>query len=109
MMNEAVKAGEVFQLKELVPYQEGAVNRIPIVANDHMKFMLVSMDEGQGLPEHVASGDAVFFALEGEAVITYAGKDYPVKAGDNFHFAKDVLHSVAAKGRFKMAVVMTLE
>ena len=32
-----------------------------------------------------------------------------VKAGDNFHFAKDVLHSVAAKGRFKMAVVMTLE
>ena len=109
MMNEAVKAGEVFQLKDLVPYKEGAVNRIPIIVNDHMKFMIVSMDEGQGLPEHVAAGDAVFFALEGEAVITYDGRDYPVKAGDNFHFAKDVLHSVAAKGRFKMAVVMTLE
>ena len=43
MMNEAVKAGEVFQLKELVPYKEGAVNRIPIIANDHMKFMIVSI------------------------------------------------------------------
>ena len=81
-MNEAVKAGEVFQLKDLVPYKEGSVNRITIIANDHMKFMIVSMDEGQGLPEHVAAGDAVFFALEGEAVITYDGKDYPVKAGD---------------------------
>ena len=32
-----------------------------------------------------------------------------VKAGDSFHFAKVVLHSVAAKGCFKMAVVMTLD
>lgn len=108
-MNELVKAGEVFQLKDLVPYKDGEVNRIPLVANDHMKFMLVSFDAGQELPEHVAAGDAVFFALEGEAIITYDGKEYPVKAGDNFSFAKDVLHAVKATTRFKMSVIMALE
>lgn len=108
-MNEAVKPGEVFALKDVVAYKDGEINRLPLIVNDHMKFMVVSMDEGQGFPDHVAAGDAVFFALEGEAVITYDGKEYPVKAGDNFHFAKDVIHAVKAKTPFKMSVVMSLD
>ncbi|MGP1419222.1 MAG: hypothetical protein ACTTJZ_05375 [Sphaerochaetaceae bacterium] len=58
-MNEAVKAGEVFRLEELVSYQEG--------------------------------------------------KDNPIKAGENFHFAKGGLHAIKAVKRFKMGLLLTLE
>ena len=55
-MNEAVRPGEVFALKDLVAYKDREINRLPLIVNDHMKFMVVSMDEGQGFPDHVAAG-----------------------------------------------------
>ena len=54
-------------------------------------------------------GEALIFALDGEGVIGYEGKDHPIKAGENFHFAKSGLHSVKATKRFKMALLLTLE
>lgn len=43
------------------------------------------------------------------SVIGYEGKEYPIKAGENFHFAKGGMHSVKANGKFKMALLLTLE
>ena len=51
----------------------------------------------------------IIFALDGEGVIGYEGKDHPIKAGENFHFAKAGLHSVKATKKFKMALLLTLE
>ena len=109
VMNETVKAGEVFKLAELVPYAEGRIVNMDVVHNDKMKFVLMAFDEGTGLSEHAAPGEAIIFALDGEGVIGYEGKDYPIKAGENFHFAKSGLHSVKAAKRFKMALLLTLE
>lgn len=109
IMNDAVKAGEVFKLAELVPYQEGKIVNMDVVHNDKMKFVVMAFDEGTGLSEHAAPGEALIFALDGEAVIGYEGKDYPIKAGENFHFAKGGMHSVKAAGKFKMALLLTLE
>jgi quercetin dioxygenase-like cupin family protein len=39
----------------------------------------------------------------------YEGKEHPIKAGENFHFAKAGLHSVKAVKKFKMALLLTLE
>ena len=108
-MNEAVKPGEVFKLAELVPYIEGKIVNMDIVHNDKMKFVVMAFDEGTGLSEHAAPGEAIIFALDGEAVIGYEGKDHSIKAGENFHFAKEGLHSVKASKRFKMALLLTLE
>ena len=96
-MNDAIKAGEVFKLAELVPH------------NDKMKFVVMAFDEGTGLSEHAAPGEALIFALDGEGVIGYEGTEHPIKAGENFHFAKAGLHSVKATKRFKMALLLTLE
>ena len=93
IMNEAIKAGEIFKLAELVPYAE----------------VVMAFDEGTGLSEHAAPGEALIFALDGEGVIGYEGTDHPIKAGENFHFAKAGLHSVKATKRFKMALLLTLE
>jgi Uncharacterized conserved protein, contains double-stranded beta-helix domain len=109
IMNEAIKAGEVFRLTELVPYAEGKIVNMDVVHNDKMKFVVMAFDEGTGLSEHAAPGEALIFALDGEGVIGYEGTNHLIKAGENFHFAKAGLHSVKATKRFKMALLLTLE
>ena len=108
-MNEAIQAGEVFRLAELVPYAEGKIVNMDVVHNSKMKFVVMAFDAGTGLSEHAAPGEAIIFALDGEGVIGYEGKDHPIKAGENFCFAKAGLHSVKATKRFKMALLLTLE
>ena len=109
IMNEVIKAGEVFKLAELVPYQDGKIVNMDVVHNDKMKFVVMAFDEGTGLSEHAAPGEALIFALDGEGVIGYEGSEHPIKAGENFHFAKGGMHSVKATGKFKMALLLTLE
>lgn len=108
-MNKAIKAGEVFKLADLVPYVNGKIVNMDVVHNEKMKFVVMAFDEGTGLSEHAAPGEALIFALDGEGVIGYEGKDHPIKAGENFCFAKAGLHSVKATKRFKMALLLTLE
>ena len=109
IMNEAVKIGEVFKLAELVPYQEGRIINMDVAHNDKMKFAVMAFSEGTGLSEHAAPGDALIFALDGEGIIGYEGKEYRIKAGENFRFAKNGRHYVKAEGNFKMALLLTLE
>lgn len=108
-MNEVIKAGEVFKLADLLPYAEGKIVNMDVMHNDKMKFVLMAFDEGCALSEHAAPGEAIVFALDGEGVIGYEGKDHVIKAGENFHFAKAGLHYVRATKKFKMALLLTLE
>lgn len=109
IMNTAIKAGEVFKLADLVPYQDGKIVNMDVVHNDKMKFVIMAFDKGTGLSEHAAPGEALIFALDGEGVIGYEGKEHTIKAGENFHFAKGGLHLVKATEKFKMALLLTLE
>ncbi len=109
IMNNILKTGEVFKLKELIQYEEGSISNLDIVRNDTMKFVLMAFDEGTGLQPHRAPGNAIVFALEGQAVINCEGKDYNISAGENFRFEKDGLHSVTANGKFKMALLLVIE
>lgn len=108
-MNEIIKAGEVFKLKDLISYGEDRIVNMDLMSNDKMKFVLMAFDKGTGLSEHAAPGSALILALDGEAVIGYEGKDHLIRAGENFHFAKGGLHSVKATENFKMALILTLE
>ncbi len=108
-MNEIINAGEVFKLAELLPYQEGKIVNMDLASNENMKFVVMSFDEGTGLSEHAAPGEALVFALDGEAVIGYEGKDYEIHAGETFKFDKMGRHAVTAKGRFKMALLLILD
>ncbi len=108
-MNEVIKAGEVFKLGEMLPYQDDKIVNMDVVSNDKMKFVVMAFDAGCGLSEHAAPGEAIIFALDGEGIIGYEGKEYPIKAGENFHFAKNGLHSVKATSKFKMALLLTLD
>ena len=108
-MNELIKAGEVFKLKDLLPYQEGKIVNMDFIHNDKMKFVVMSFDEGTALSEHAAPGEALIFALDGEGIIGYEGKEHDLHQGENFHFAKGGMHYVKAKGKFKMALLLVFE
>ncbi len=109
VMNELLKSAEVFQLAQLLPYQEGKIVNMDLISEEKMKFVLMSFDKGTGLSEHAAPGEALVFALDGEAVIGYEGKDYKIKAGETFKFDKLGKHSVTAVEEFKMALLLVLE
>ena len=106
IMNEVIKAGEVFKLAELLPYQEGKIVNMDLAHNDKMKFVVMSFDAGTGLSEHAAPGEALVMALDGEAVIGYEGQEQVIHAGETFKFDKFGKHSVSATKQFKMATVI---
>lgn len=108
-MNEVLKNVDVFQLKDLIPYQQGKIVNMDLLSNDKMKFVIMAFDEGCALAEHAAPGNALIFALDGQATITYEGKAYEVHAGENFRFEKNGKHAVKANGPFKMALLVELE
>ena len=109
IMNQALKSGEVFKLSELVPYQEGRIVNMDLINDPKMKFVIMAFDEGTGLSEHAAPGEALIFALDGQGIIGYEGQEHHIKAGENFKFAKNGKHFVKAEGKFKMALLLTLE
>ena len=86
-MNDSIKAGEVFKLAELVPYVEGKIVNMDVVHNDKMKLVVMAFDEGTGLSEHAAPGEAIIFALDGEGVIGYEGENHTIKAGGKVYFS----------------------
>lgn len=109
IMNQNVKANEVFELKNLISYEEGSIANMDVVSNPSMKYVLMAFEEGTGLTPHRAPGNAIVFALEGKATIGYEGKDYELSEGECFKFEKNGLHSVTANGKFKMALLLVLE
>ena len=105
-MNDILKTGEVFKLKDILPYQDGKVVNMDLVDDEHVKFVLLSFDKDQELPEHAAPGDAMVFCLEGEGIIGQGGQEYHIHEGENFRFMKGGSHYVKAVSRYKMALVL---
>ena len=108
-MNEVLEAGKVLKLADLLPYQEGRIVNMDLINDPKLKFVIMSFDEGTGLSEHSAPGEALIFALDGQGIIGYEGKEHTIKAGENFKFAKNGKHYVKSDGKFKMALLLTLE
>ena len=69
----------------------------------------MSFAKDTGLAEHAAPGDALLFALDGSAVVTYEGIDHRIQAGENFKFAKNGRHAIKADENFKMALLLTID
>lgn len=109
-MNEQVKSGQAFKLADLVPYRDGQIVNMDVAHGAGGKFAVMAFDQGTGLDEHAAPGDALVFALEGEGIVGYEGKEYRLQAGENFKFDKGGKHYVKAPdGRFKMALLLVKE
>lgn len=100
---------EIFQLKNVLPYEAGKIVNLDLLNNEHIKIVLMSFDKDCGLPEHSAPGEALLFCLEGTGEIMNDGVTHTIHENENFVFHKGIPHSVKALTQFKMAIVLVKE
>ena len=98
--------GQKADLASMIAYQTGSVVSRTIINRKSGTLTLFAFDEGEGLSEHTSPYDALLHVLDGEAVVTVAGKVNEMKGGDAVVLPAGKTHSVQAKMRFKMLLVM---
>ena len=97
---------EALPLADLVEYEEGRVVSRTFVQNEALSLTLFAFAAGEGLSTHAASGDAFVQILDGEAAITIGEKEVLAKAGHVVVMPANVPHSLQARSRFKMLLVV---
>ena len=93
-------------LSALIDYQDDSVVSKTIIDKQAGTITLFAFDKGQGLSKHQASYDATVLIVEGQAIITIGDKEHRVSAGQIIIMPANVPHSVNARERFKMLLIM---
>jgi quercetin dioxygenase-like cupin family protein len=104
--NQGKQGPEVFNLEEMVGYQEGSVVSREIIRKPTGTVTLFAFDEGQGLSEHIAPFDALAYILDGEAEVLISGVSHRLKRGEMVIMPANQPHALKAPARFKMMLVM---
>jgi quercetin dioxygenase-like cupin family protein len=97
---------EVSRVVDLVAYQEGAIVSRVVVKREAGNVTLFAFDAGQELSEHTAPYDALVQVVDGEAMITVAGRPFRLRAGELILMPAREPHAVKAVSRFKMLLTM---
>ena len=97
---------KVLDLNGLIDYQEGSVVSRQIIKKDIGTVTSFAFDEGEGLSEHTAPFDALFYVYDGESEVTISGTSHIVRSGQFIIMPANEPHSLQAKKRFKMMLVM---
>lgn len=97
---------QVIDPRDLVAYQPGSIVSRMLVYTKAGTITVFAFDAGEGLSEHTAPYDAVLQVIDGEALITIAGKEYPMKAGQLIIMPANIPHAVHAVTQFKMMLTM---
>jgi len=91
---------------DLIEYQTGSVVSRTLVDRKTGTLTLFAFDKGQGLSEHTAPFDAVVLVVDGEALVSLAGKPHRVGAGQMIVMPANEPHALSAPVRFKMLLIM---
>ena len=97
---------QISKLIDMVNYQDGSVVSKEIIKKESGTVTLFAFDKGQGLSEHTAPFDALVNVIDGEAEVRISGKPSAVKAGEMIIMPANEPHSVQAKEKFKMLLVL---
>ncbi len=105
-MNATDLKNRTLDLRRLVEYGAGAVVSRTLVDTPAGTLTVFAFDEGQGLSEHTAPYDATILVIEGEGEFTVGGVVHKVRTGELLIMPANVPHSVRARQRFKMLLIM---
>jgi quercetin dioxygenase-like cupin family protein len=97
---------KALKLKDLIPYQPGAIVSREILRKPSGTVTIFAFDTGEELSEHTAPFDALVFGLDGEADVTISGKRQHLTAGEMIIMPANEPHALKAAGTFKMALIM---
>jgi quercetin dioxygenase-like cupin family protein len=93
-------------LVSLVEYAPDSIVSKTILDKKVGTISLFAFDKGQKLSEHTSPYDAVVQVLDGQALLTIGGEDVEVSAGEIIIMPANVPHSLNAKEKFKMLLIM---
>ena len=109
------KTGQIFSITKDNPTVAGCTVSKSIYSAKGYDFTYFSLAECTDISAEtyeypkICIVEALIFALDGNGIIGYEGQEHKIKAGENFKFAKNGKHYVKADGKFKMALLLTLE
>ena len=101
-----IPKGEMVDLRDLVPYQEGQVVSRTLAQNPHVSLTLFAFEKGEEISTHASTGDAMVLVLEGEALLTVDGKEHRCKAGETLIMPANKPHAVFAPEDMKMLLTV---
>ncbi len=90
----------------LIDYAADAIVSKTILDKPAGTITLFAFDKGQRLSEHQAPYDAVVEVVDGKGVITIAGAEKELGAGEIIIMPGNVPHAVSAVEKFKMLLTM---
>lgn len=90
----------------LIDYAADSIVSKTILDKPAGTITLFAFDKGQRLSEHQTPYDAVLQVVDGTAVITIAGAEIEVGAGEIIIMPGNVPHAVSAVEKFKMLLTM---
>ncbi len=93
-------------LNALIAYADDSVVSKTLVDKDPGTVTLFAFDAGQRLSEHTAPFDAMVQITDGQAVITIAGEEMTVAAGQVVIMPANIPHAVRGDAKFKMLLTM---
>jgi len=93
-------------LNDLITYAADSVVSKTLVDKDPGTVTLFAFDAGQRLSEHTAPYDALVQMTDGQAVITIAGEEMAVSAGQVVIMPAHIPHAVRGDQKFKMLLTM---
>jgi quercetin dioxygenase-like cupin family protein len=94
------------KLADLIGYQEGSVVSRTLIDKKAGTVTLFAFDEQQGLSEHTAPYEALVQVIDGEAEVKISGHSHQLKVGEMIMMPANEPHSLTAKRRFKMLLIM---
>jgi quercetin dioxygenase-like cupin family protein len=98
--------GKPISINASVEYAAKSVVSKVIMKHPNGQVTLFSFDAGEGLSEHTTPFEALVNVTDGTAVISIAGQENLVSAGEAVILPANVPHAVFAKERFKMMLTM---
>ncbi len=106
MAGKTFNTSEVYKLKEMIDYSDGATVSKIITRKDKGNLTLFAFDKGQNLSEHSAPFDAIVQVLEGSGKIIINKKEHTVNEGQLIIMPANIPHALEAEERFKMLLIM---
>ena len=98
--------GRSQELVSLIEYSHDSIVSKTILDTPAGTITLFAFDKGQKLSEHTASYNAVVQVIDGSAHLTIGGENVSVPTGQIIIMPANVPHSVVAKEKFKMLLIM---
>ena len=93
-------------LVDAINYQDSSIVSKEIMKKETGNVTLFAFDKEQGLREHTAPFDAFVYILDGEAEIVISGESSNVKEGEMIIMPANEPHSIQAKKKFKMLLIL---